>query len=82
MLLKRYGGGFEAVLSMPFLDGYELAMCAQDAENEERLYTRWVVGYQKEMSFLEFKQKTGGDNQPEDGEQTVEILSKVKEIIG
>lgn len=80
-MLKRYGGGIKEVLSMPFLNGCKLVRYALDAENEERLYVRWVAGYQKEMNFMEFKQKLGGDH-AEDGLQVEEILRKVKGIIG
>lgn len=84
MIFKRYGGGAKDVFSMPFLDGCELIKCALDAENEEKFYARWVAGYQKEMSFLEFKQKFEyrSPDQTEKDTKAEEILIKVKEIIG
>lgn len=84
MIFKRYGGGAKDVFSMPFLDGCELVKCALDAENEEKFYARWVAGYQKEMSFLEFKQKLEyrSPNQAEKDTKTEDILRMVKDIIG
>lgn len=42
---------------MPFQDGFELIKFALDDENEQKMYLRWVVGYQSLISFTEFKNK-------------------------
>lgn len=42
---------------MPFKDGFELIKFALDDENEQKMYLRWVVGYQSLISFTEFKNK-------------------------
>lgn len=81
-MLKRYGGGADNVLSMPFFDGCELIKYALDAELEDRLYMRWVMAFQKEMSFGEFKEKVGGGNKTEDDRTADEILAVVRGIIG
>lgn len=42
---------------MPFEEGYELMKYALDAEIEDKLFTRWINGYQQMMGFEEFKSK-------------------------
>lgn len=42
---------------MPFKEGYELIKFALEEENEQKMYLRWVVGYQSLISFTEFKNK-------------------------
>lgn len=42
---------------MPGADYLELMIHLKKQENDEKLFFRWVVGYQYEMSFDEFKQK-------------------------
>ncbi len=64
---------------MPFSDGFELLIYAEDAECEEKLYLRWAIGYQFMMGFAEFKGKVV---QQEDDRTEKEILDDVREIIG
>lgn len=69
---------------MPFKDGFELIKFALDDENEQKMYLRWVVGYQSLISFTEFKNKVRqmsiNDNRDaEDILASVELLmSKTK----
>ena len=69
---------------MPFFDGCKMIAYAKDAECEEKLYMRWVAGYQMYMGFDEFKQElgmvhrtVGADDLPAE-----RILEKVRDIIG
>lgn len=68
---------------MPFFDGYELISYALNEENEEKLFIRWVVGYQSVMNFDEFKNQmnlsveTRNDNRSEE-----EIFEYVLRILG
>lgn len=65
---------------MPFFDGYELLKEAIEYEAEEKLYLRWVVGYQTTTTYEEFKntlrQKSINDNRDAD-----DILDYVKELM-
>lgn len=67
---------------MPFIDGFELVQYAKDAENEDKLFIRWVAGYQSVLGFDEFKRQICVGGSAEDNRSADEILDKVKEIIG
>lgn len=72
---------------MPFFDGYELISYALDAELEERLFLRWLAGYQFSMPFDEFKMQAGETSAnaiitKADNRTAGEILDTVKKIIG
>lgn len=87
MVYRRYGGNVKDIFSMPFFDGYELISYALDAEREEKLFLRWVAGYQFTMEFKEFKMLAGGGTGMSDATKTDnrtagEILDTVKDIIG
>lgn len=87
MVYRRYGGNVKDIFSMPFFDGYELISYALDAELEEKLFLRWVAGYQFVMEFKEFKAQAGcnagmGGVMKTDNRTAGEILDTVKDIIG
>jgi len=82
MIYRRYGGNARDIFAMPFFDGCEMIAYARDAEYEEKLYMRWVVGYQLYMGFEEFKKEICNANSPGDSQTVEEILDKVKDIIG
>lgn len=82
LLYKRYGGNAEKVLSMPFVEGYELIEYAVDAEREDRLFIRWATMYQDRMGFEEFQEALTNGEKEEDDQTEEEILKKVKGIIG
>lgn len=71
---------------MPFFDGYEMLRYAWDADGEEKLFLRWVAGYQQHMGFEEFKREAvkgnGVADAPGKRQSADEILKGVKEIIG
>lgn len=62
---------------MPFKDGYELIKFALEEENEEKMYLRWVVGYQSLISFAEFKNKVR-QTSIQDNRDSEEILASVE----
>lgn len=66
---------------MPFLEGYDLIQYALGAEMEDRLFMRWINGYQFTMEYEEFK-KEATVVKVEDNRSAKEILRSVKDIIG
>lgn len=82
-LYKRYGGGAKDILAMPFEEGYEMMQYALNAENEDKLFVRWINGYQQIMGFEEFKNQIGVNSRQERDTRTAEdILDTVRGIIG
>ncbi len=71
-----------SVFAMPFSDGCELIGYALDAEEEDRVFLRWAVMYQKDMDFDEFRHRLGGADENEELRTAGEILRSVREIIG
>lgn len=65
---------------MPFKDGYELIKFAIDEENEQKMYLRWVVGYQSSISFTEFKNQVQ-QMSISDGRTSEEILDSVEQMM-
>ena len=82
MIYRRYGGSAKDILAMPLFEGYELLKYALDAETEDKLFMRWVIGYQFDMGFDKFKEKVTTVQTVEDNRTAEEILVTVKEIIG
>ena len=82
LIYRRYGGSVQYILSMPFFEGYELLKYALDAEKEDRIFMRWVVGHQFSMDFNEFKRKLTSTQEVYDNRTAEEILDTVKDIIG
>lgn len=83
LLFSRYGSGAKEVLQLEFETGMELIATSQREVTEEKLYQRWICGYQISMSFEEFKRKIGVVRQLKetDHKSVDEILSEVKEIV-
>ena len=83
MIYKRYGGSAADILAMPFFEGTELIEFALDEEAEEKLFERWIAGYQSQMSYEEFKRSVGvSRTEKRDNRSAGEILQSVREIIG
>lgn len=40
---------------MPLADALDLIAFMNEKEHEERIYLRWVIGYQMQMGYAEFK---------------------------
>lgn len=66
---------------MPFEEGIEFLFFAEEEEAEEKIYMRWVIGYQSMIPFNEFK-KMLGHIKTEDKRTEKEILDEVKDILG
>lgn len=81
MLYSRYGSGAKDVLRLPFDEGIELLTTAQRANDEEKLFLRWVVSYQTTMQYSEFKRRLNVEHTEEDGRTGEEILSSVRQIL-
>ena len=83
MLFSRYAGGAKQILNCEFELGIEIINKAYEKENDEKVYQRWIVGYEKEMSLKEFKTKLMGVARADCSEDITEneILEKVKAIL-
>ena len=82
-LYKRYGGGAKDILAMPFEEGCEMMQYALNAELEDKMFIRWINGYQQVMGFEEFKNQIGVESrQVRDNRTAEEILKTVRGIIG
>lgn len=82
LLLSRYSD-IMFVMNMPFRDGYKQMIKAYEEHNEERLFDRWLSGYEKEMSFEEFKKElmkgTKSDREVDRSKTEDEIMEQVEE---
>jgi len=70
---------------MPFEEGLDMIVTAQREAVEEKLFLRWVVSYQTQMTFDEFKKKTHTNfenKQINDDRSEEEIFAFVKDILG
>lgn len=65
---------------LPFIDGYELIKFASDDEDDNKMFLRWVIGYQSTMSFVDFK---NGIKQKliDDHRSSEDILKDVEELM-
>lgn len=68
---------------MPFEEGIDMMVTAQRMTVEEKLFMRWVVSYQTQMTFDDFKKKTKMSQEHIDDDRTEEeILKAVRTILG
>lgn len=71
---------------MPFEEGIDMIVTAQREAVEEKLFLRWVVSYQTQMTFDEFKKKTNVNFENKqminDDRSEEEIFAFVKDILG
>lgn len=83
MLFSRYAGASEYVLNYEFETGFDIIRKAYEKRLEEDMQRRWLIGgYEKEMSFSEFRQKLIGAVAPAQKEKTEkEIFEKVRKIL-
>lgn len=74
------------MLEMPFEEGIDMIVTAQREAVEEKLFLRWVVSYQTQMTFDEFKKKTNVNFENKqminDDRSEEEIFAFVKDILG
>lgn len=83
MLFSRYGEFVNTLMKMDYEVGYEYIMTALDQAQEEKIWNRWIAGFQKEYSFDEFKSMlTVNKTQTTNTDMGIdEIMDKVKNII-
>lgn len=67
-------------MSLDIDTGIELIKKAYEQKNEDLLMQRWMLHYQHEISFEEFKTKLGATT-VQDNRTEEEILLEVKEIL-
>lgn len=68
---------------MPFEEGLDMMITAQRMTIEEKLFMRWVISYQTQMTFDEFKKKTKTSQEHINDDRTEEeILKAVRSILG
>lgn len=63
------------------MEGMEILQYAKKQKNEELLYLRWLLGYEKHMSFDDFKRNTVKVIRQVRPKSQKEILSNVKDIL-
>lgn len=56
-------------------------MYAEEQENEEKIFLRWVVGYQSTTTYGDFKNKLMQNARHSDKKTEAEILEDVSQII-
>ena len=67
---------------MSFEEGMEILQYAMDADVEDKLYLRWINGYQSSMGFDEFKSKLTVKNAVSNDNRTAEeILDHVEKMM-
>lgn len=80
----------EQILEMEFDKGYEFFLFARKQIQEDKLFQRWIHGYQTEMSYQDFKNqiiqnaKVEAETPKTDEEaqdMALRALKKVKEIL-
>lgn len=76
-IYRLYGTTAETILNMDYVEGIAMYIEAVNSQKDDRLFFRWVIGYQNSMSFDEFKNKL---NPPQPEEPSV-IHEKVKNIL-
>lgn len=63
------------------MEGMEILQYAKEQKNEELLYFRWLLGYEKYISFDEFKENAVKVIRQVRPKSQKEILSKVEDIL-
>lgn len=81
MLLQRYGS-LDYVANLDLQDGIDHLSYIYEQRAEEQLMQRWIVKYQDQMGYDEFKQQmTQGIRNSSDNRTSEEILEGVKAIL-
>lgn len=66
---------------MPVDQGVEFVRNAIEQENEEKLFLRWVVGYQQTTAYGEFKIKMKEAAAAKDNRSAEAILDEVEALL-
>lgn len=69
-------------MNLDFEEGTRLLKFAEKEKEDEKIFLRWVVGYEREMSYTEFRRKLFQSVGSKEKELTQEeIFSKVENIL-
>lgn len=79
MLFKRYGLGAKEILKLELEEFIEQLNFTITEASEEKIFTRWVNGYQH-MLFTEFKDSVTVTNAKYDERSVEEILKGLSSI--
>lgn len=66
---------------MKFEEGVLFISKAYEVEQDEKLFTRWINGYQTEMTFKAFKDEAMKAGRPVQEKSEEAILERVRRII-
>ena len=88
MLFSRYAGGAIKILKYDYEYGIQIINKAIKKKADENMYHRWLCGYEKEMSFAEFKRelKKAAPSSPvqqtreKTEKETLDIVRKILEM--
>lgn len=69
------------MLDMPYAEGLRLLEYARDQEDELKIYARWVVGYQQQIAYDEFKNNLRQKATANDTRSADEILQEVQKLM-
>lgn len=69
-------------MTLPYDEAYDLIVEAEEQKRTDKLYARWISGYDKSMSWAEFKRKAAPNtNRNSEPMSVAKTLEKVKEIL-
>jgi uncharacterized protein (DUF2267 family) len=77
LLLKRYGGGIDYVLSLTADEGFKLIDKALENQLEESLFDLWKSGYNQKIPYREFRNRVGEPQGVVTNESSEEIIKDV-----
>jgi len=79
VIYMRYGGAAKDVLDLEYDEGMDILRFAYEQTAEERLYARWIQGYDREIDFTAFKNKAVTHKVKQENAETT--LSRVEQIL-
>ena len=68
------------VLNLPFDEGDEIIQFAIKEEEKDKMFFRWAVGYQSQMSFADFENQIK-KKIIDDGRSAEDILNEVEKMM-
>lgn len=80
MIYSRYGGAAKDVLNLEYDEGMDILRVAYEQIAEDRLYARWIQGYDREIDFAAFKNRAVKHQSKQESAETT--LSRVEQILG
>lgn len=81
VIYSRYGGAAQDVLNLEFTEGMDILRLAIEEITDQKLYARWITGYDREMTFDAFKTKAKQKKEAkETPEQTLAKVAKITEM--